>query len=427
MRLLISAADGSERDYGVLVRPFLVVGRSPQCDIQLDGSDISHRHAYIQIIGDRIFCADLGSRTGVHWYDGKRPLSWVRLDEHLAIGQYGLRFAVAGRESLAPITEPMTLPVRQRPDVSLRFLNARINTDRSRQWRLRRSVTLLGHLASCHIPLLDASVSRVHASVLRTPRGVWVIDLLGKDGVEVNGERVTFAPLANGDVLKVGRFRMAVEHTLKNESFQTDDHLRSLALSTLYVHANTSLPSPPVQQPTEGLSQAFVLSLLNQSASMQQQMAAQQQQMMVLTMQMLSAMQSQHAKLVREELKIIETLTREIQQIRGLLAGQVAAPAASAKHEPELEAAPAILPLIPPAAKAVPSLRKPQQAEPVRRQSAAASGRPAKVALAKHTALAGQPLGLDGDALQAHLTNRLAELERKRSGYWHKITRVMMG
>src|SRR5690606_5867140 len=123
---------------------------------------ISHRHAYLQIIGDRIFCADLGSRTGVHWYDGQRPLSWVRLGEHLAIGQYGLRFAVAGRESLAPITEAMTLPVRQRPDVSLRFLNARVNTDRSRQWRLRRSVTLLGHLASCHIPLLDASVSRVH-------------------------------------------------------------------------------------------------------------------------------------------------------------------------------------------------------------------------------------------------------------------------
>ncbi len=192
VRLLISGADGSERDYGAPTRPFLIVGRSPQCDIQLDGSDVSHRHAYIQLIGNRIFCADLGSRTGVHWYDGKRALSWVGLNEHLAIGQYGLRFDFAAHEFAVAETEATALSVRHRPEVSLRFLNARVNTDRSRQWRLRRSVTLLGHLSSCHIPLLDASVSRVHASLLRTPLGVWVIDLLGKDGVEVNGERVAF-------------------------------------------------------------------------------------------------------------------------------------------------------------------------------------------------------------------------------------------
>ncbi len=161
---------------------------------------------------------------------------------------------------------------------------------------------------------------------------------------------------------------------------------------------------------------------------MQQQMAAQQQQMMLLTMKMLSAMQGQHAQLVREELKAIETLTREIQQIRATLESQAAAPSAVDEHEPELDPQQAILPLIPPAAKAAPLAGgKPRQAEPVRKQESGGGGRPARVALAKHTAAAGQPAGLDGDALQAHLADRLAELERKRSGYWQKITRVMMG
>lgn len=423
VRLLVSEPDGREHDCGMLTRPFLLIGRSPQCDIQLNGSDISHRHAYVQVIGDRIFCADLGSRTGVHWHDGKRPLSWVELNEHLAIGQYGLRFDRGGCAS--PTPEMPALAMRRRPNVSLRFLNARVNTDRSRQWRLRRSITLLGHLPSCHIPLLDASVSRVHASLLRTPSGVWLIDLLGKDGVEVNGERVAFARLTHGDVLTIGRFRMAVEHAAENAASPADDQLRHLTLSTLYVHANTNLPTPPVQPPAEGLSEAFVLSLLNQSASMQQQMAAQQQQMMLLTMQMLSAMQGQHAKLIREELKVIETLTQEIQQIRAKLTEQAAAPAAPRLREPELEPAQAILPLIPPAARAVSPRGRARQTEP-RKQQTPAGGRPARVALAKHTA-ANQPQGLDGDALQAHLANRLAELERKRSGYWHKITRVMMG
>ncbi len=432
VRLLISGPDGSERDYGVPQRPFLMIGRSPQCDVQLDGSDVSHRHAYIQLLGNRICCADLGSRTGVHWHDGKRPLSWLGLNEHIAIGQYGLRFDVATGQPASPAQEP-TPTHRHGPDVSLRFLNARVNTDRSRQWRLRRSITLLGHLPSCHVPLLDASVSRVHASLLRTPLGVWVIDLLGKGGVEVNGERVPFARLANGDELKIGRFRMAVEHTLAGELSAATDELRSLTLNTLSFHANSQLTDPPLQpeqpvpRPAEGLSEAFVLSLLNQSASMQQQMAAQQQQMMLLTMQMLSAMQGQHAKLVREELKVIEKLTQEIQEIRATLARQAVAPAPRLEREPELDPAQAILPLIPPAGKTGSLLGRPRQAEAERRQQATPGGRPARVALAKHTAAAGQPAGLDGDALQEHLANRLAELERKRSGYWHKITRVMMG
>lgn len=469
-RLWVSAADGSERDLGVLRRPYLIVGRSPQCDLQLDGSDISHRHAYFQFIGNRIFCADLGSRTGVHWPEGARAASWVRPTEHLAIGQYGLRFDVhdsdladasSGLEQAAAAS-----PQAKRPEVSLRFLNARLKADRSRQWSLHRTVTLLGHTPGCHITLRDASVSRVHASLVRTPLGVWVIDLLGKDGVEVNGERVACAALANGDVLRIGRFRMEVEQAPGGVIVDANHHSRTLTTGAAPVTSLSPAPldhpwRPPVgaaspqndrripdaadaaahaaapsTPPPGGLSEAFVLSLLNHSASMQQQMAAQQHQMLLLTMQMLSSMQGEQTKRVQAELQCIQTLTREIQQIRTKLT-ELTAPAPAAAPAPasppvrhsQPDSSPAILPLRPPAAQH-PSPSRPLRSGDAARQSTAAPApqRP-RIGLTPPAGapVAGIPADLDGDALQTHLAARLAELERKRSGYWQKITRVMMG
>ena len=44
--------------------PFLLVGSDPACDLRLQHPDVSDRHAYLQLVGGRLFCLDLGSRTG---------------------------------------------------------------------------------------------------------------------------------------------------------------------------------------------------------------------------------------------------------------------------------------------------------------------------------------------------------------------------
>lgn len=478
-RLWVSAADGSERDLGILRRPYLIVGRSPQCDLQLDGSDISHRHAYFQFIGNRIFCADLGSRTGVHWPDGVRPASWVRPAEQLAIGNYGLRFDVpapaladafsGSQQASTALARPPAGPLpAKRPEVSLRFLNARLKADRSRQWSLHRTVTLLGHTPGCHITLRDSSVSRVHASLVRTPLGVWVIDLLGKEGVEVNGERVACAVLANGDVLRIGRFRMEVEQTPAGNIVEANHRSRTLTTGAAPVTSLSPAPAagqwtPPVDtalppdarntadaaghaadapsSAAGGLSEAFVLSLLNHSASMQQQMAAQQHQMLLLTMQMLSSMQGEQTKRVQAELQCIQTLTREIQQIHAQLSElatpvAAAAPAAAspataspAAGDPRPDSSPNILPLRPPAAQSPSPARPLRSGDAARQSTAGRTPQRARIGLSPpaDAPATGIPANLDGDALQTHLATRLAELERKRSGYWQKITRVMMG
>jgi anti-anti-sigma factor len=52
----------------------------------------------------------------------------------------------------------------------------------------------------------------VHCSLVLTPKGLWVIDLLGRGGTKVNGQAVPFALLNHEDELKFGRYRIGVRY-----------------------------------------------------------------------------------------------------------------------------------------------------------------------------------------------------------------------
>jgi DNA-directed RNA polymerase subunit RPC12/RpoP len=66
----------------------------------------------------------------------------------------------------------------------------------------------IGRSARADIRLDDPTVSRRHALVVRTRNGeVRVLDDRSLNGVRVNGERVEWGSLADGDELAIGRFR----------------------------------------------------------------------------------------------------------------------------------------------------------------------------------------------------------------------------
>lgn len=62
----------------------------------------------------------------------------------------------------------------------------------------------VGRLASCGIKLADANVSREHAAFVREGAGWAIEDLDSTNGTYLNGERVTFERLRDGDVISVG-------------------------------------------------------------------------------------------------------------------------------------------------------------------------------------------------------------------------------
>jgi pSer/pThr/pTyr-binding forkhead associated (FHA) protein len=54
----------------------------------------------------------------------------------------------------------------------------------------------------------DPTVSRRHALIVRQPDGVRVLDDRSLNGVFVNGERVEWRALQDGDEITVGRYRL---------------------------------------------------------------------------------------------------------------------------------------------------------------------------------------------------------------------------
>jgi len=71
--------------------------------------------------------------------------------------------------------------------------------------------TRIGRSAVADVRLDDPTVSRRHALIVRTPdEGLRALDDRSLNGLFVNGERVEWARLSDGDELEVGRYRLFV-------------------------------------------------------------------------------------------------------------------------------------------------------------------------------------------------------------------------
>ena len=93
MQWAVECRDSAEVGRLAFDLPFLVVGRDPASDLQLRHPEVNGRHAYLQLVGGRLFCLDLGSRSGTH-VDGRCLRSgWVRPGETIRIGPYRLSVA----------------------------------------------------------------------------------------------------------------------------------------------------------------------------------------------------------------------------------------------------------------------------------------------------------------------------------------------
>ncbi len=213
LRLAVMGPKQREPQYVDVDAPFLIAGRARDCDIPLLDRTVSFRHAYLQVFGDRVACIDLLSPSGVSW-DGPGTGQWLTPEHRVGIGPYWLQLFDDGwsREFTnwsPPLEcksrEPESAVFGQLPHVDLRLTNRKMQRA---TWPINRVLTLVGRDDRCRITCGDERVSRVHCSLLLTPSGLWVIDLLGRGGIQVNGESCRTALLQPGDELSVGHYRM---------------------------------------------------------------------------------------------------------------------------------------------------------------------------------------------------------------------------
>jgi predicted RNA-binding Zn-ribbon protein involved in translation (DUF1610 family) len=88
------------------------------------------------------------------------------------------------------------------------YLAYRSEGDSRVAYALQREWTRIGRSLAADIRFDDPTVSRRHALIVRQPDGLRVLDDRSLNGVFVNGERVEWSTLADGDEIVIGRHHL---------------------------------------------------------------------------------------------------------------------------------------------------------------------------------------------------------------------------
>ena len=455
--------------------PFVLIGRDSRSDLVLDDSEVSRRHAFLQAIEEgRIYVVDLNSRTKVSWEGQETPCSqgWLDSDRFIQLGPFRIRRAQSdtGQEHLSELPHQATLSDEAQigeGDLPRAGLELPIRMGESASlWPLNRPLILVGRSDLCQLVVTDESISKFHAALVRTAVGVWVVDLRAREGVHVNGTRVRWAWLADGDKLRFGRLTFVLRYDVAPDRLSREvvpleagaspPEQPGTALAVrrgnpgdrpgiLAIRPEERLPTrrKPVSSQRMGEPVALVPSHggpwepAMQYAPHPTVMWQQQMQMMesfhndmILMVQMFVAMHREHLASVHDELGKVEHLTRELSDLQARLAqpsrsGALRLPgdaSASAKIRRSLQA----------------QHGNKQQRNSVSEQPKNDGGRPKKQPpkpedgpdarrprsrSAKESASAesDETVAVGDSEMHAVLTTRIAELQRERQGYWQRI------
>ena len=89
----------------------------------------------------------------------------------------------------------------------------------AQEFDLREGATVVGRSASCTITIDDPSISREHAEIVVDDRGARIRDLNSRNGVRVNGARITTeTALGDGDKIALGQQDLVVLCTRADRS-----------------------------------------------------------------------------------------------------------------------------------------------------------------------------------------------------------------
>jgi pSer/pThr/pTyr-binding forkhead associated (FHA) protein len=468
LRLNVESPDAQEPMYRILPQPFAMVGRDPRADLLLSHPDVSQRHLYLQRIAGRIFCIDLESRTGIHWENGRQHTGWIDYEQTLRVGPYLIRPVLAEDGLPTPTSAQLDasaarfLEANSLPDVTLEFANKK----KSPTWRMTPLLALVGRSQECRIHLEGRSVSSYHCGLVRTPLGVWIVDLFGRGGVWVNDIMVRCIRLDEGDRIKVGKFHIRVHYDSPPS--------RALRVSwkdvTARVDGSFSGPGALANDPTEsqpaqarptgdatslvpevipndlpvrdtlanerllpvpidlhlgqsGMNESVLVPIARQLSLMQQQMFDQFQQAMMMMFQMFNTLHRDQLSLIREEMEKLQDLTTEIHSLQAQLTEraqiQDVRPAPVSQHPPAAEE-PA-----PPAPRPTPGIGPAKKPRPTPGFSEAPSPTFGGSAAAK--ARATVPPRLSDAEMHKWLNDRLAAIQEERQTHWKKILSFLTG
>lgn len=222
IRLALREEGGGPPDVQVVDSPYAILGRGRNSHVRLNSSDVSYRHACLLVLGGRILCLDLLSARGISW-DGPHRAPWLSAADRLKIGPYWIQLLDDGWAYTPELPSPLDFKPRDQklpefgelPEVELQLLTGK---RKNAVFPVNRVLTLVGRDERCRVTCADDEVSRVHCALLLAPSGLWVIDLLGRNGVRIGDEPAPFGCLAEGEVFHVGRYGFRVRYPHLSET-----------------------------------------------------------------------------------------------------------------------------------------------------------------------------------------------------------------
>ncbi len=393
-------------------QPCLRIGRHPRSDLRLDDPAVSQRHAYLQLIAGRLLCIDLESRTGTLHRGEPVSFTWLDPLDTLQIGPYRLTVRSPAPSEIEP------------GRAALRAADLEIEREgrAPSRWPMPQIIALVGSSSLCHLRLTGERATRFAFSLVRTPVGVWMVDLGSSSGVLVNGQQQPIAQLGEGDQIPVGPYRLVMRYGRDRQapaSPRAESRPVSVSPPTPVTTPATVRHRPPrtvssltAASPAPEELLPAVHGLLERVVQVQQQMSEQLPQAIAMITQAFGALQRDQMDVVRQELAEIRRLNQEILTLRSADRAPEAAPASRA-------AAPAPR-LTPPRPDPDPRLAEDVPGEP------SGPERPDAAAPGAEPAPLSPPPRFDPHVVGDFVGERLARVERERRSRWRKLLRAML-
>ncbi len=209
-----------------LLKPHLVVGRRPDCDVPLSFPSVSSRHCELELLEGYWHVRDLGSTNGTRVNGNPCTVEWLLPEDVLALSKH--RYSVlytpppgrppprksapaeVGTRLAPPPSAPAAPPV-VRPTPSAPAdgpaLGKLVPCGGGPPLPLGQPRILIGRDAGCDIVIRSPVVSGRHC-LLEWADGGWTVrDLGSKNGTRVDGVRGTEQPLPPGSTLWLGSLR----------------------------------------------------------------------------------------------------------------------------------------------------------------------------------------------------------------------------
>ncbi|HTO92195.1 MAG TPA: FHA domain-containing protein [Candidatus Sulfotelmatobacter sp.] len=197
-----------------LTRNEMTIGRSPDCDISIDGDGVSREHAVLRVQSGKLTIEDLDSRNGTFVNGERIERRGLRPGDRVRLGPSVELELVEPKRGASKRPAPSREKRGGGDGLLFRSEWALVSTERGRRRALpiRARVVTVGRKGSANLALEDESVSRMHARLDREGSRLFVTDLKSRNGTRVNEEPALRAELNEGDEVSFGDLAFEVRH-----------------------------------------------------------------------------------------------------------------------------------------------------------------------------------------------------------------------